>query len=175
MLSCCSSFLSCGSLFPRCRSFVPFLPRVARNGWLVVFGAWSALGTVYGFVNSAAVFQYYFSTHQLAGYNELEISWVFSIHIYSSSFSSASPPGVSLTAAMHVPWVILGTFCLSLSFLLLSTYSCLGGLGGAFLSCPAFWLYCTPLRTPPEPSHRHCYDSARYSWYHHSQTPKHLA
>ena len=123
-----------------------FVGEGGRNGLLAVVGSWLALGAVYGLVNTAAVFQYHFSAHQLASYSESDISWIPSLQIFAVFFFSILV-GPLFDRGQVRTLVILGSLFLSLSTLLLTwctayfhfilAYS-LGGLGGAFLSCPTF-------------------------------------
>jgi hypothetical protein len=82
----------------------PF-PEGGLQAWLVVFGAWAGLWVFLGLINSShldltlvprfaglgitntiAVFQSYVSTHQLAGYSESSIGWIFSLYTFLAFF-----------------------------------------------------------------------------------------
>lgn len=57
-------------------------PEGGLKGWLVVFGSFCAMMSLYGLINSAAVFESYFRTHQLTEYNPSEIGWIFSLYLF---------------------------------------------------------------------------------------------
>jgi len=57
-------------------------PEGGLQGWLVVFGSFCAMVMVFGLINSSAVFESYFSTHQLAGHSSSEIGWIFSLYLF---------------------------------------------------------------------------------------------
>src|SRR5690242_4100082 len=51
-------------------------PEGGTQAWLVVLGSFCAMLSVFGVLNTAAVFESWFSTHQLAAYSPSEIGWV---------------------------------------------------------------------------------------------------
>lgn len=57
-------------------------PEGGRTGWLVVFGSFSGMLSVFGLINTAAVFESWFSTHQLAEYSASQIGWIFSLYLF---------------------------------------------------------------------------------------------
>lgn len=57
-------------------------PEGGLEGWLVVFGSFCAMISVFGLINSSAVFESYFSTHQLAEHTPSEIGWIFSLYLF---------------------------------------------------------------------------------------------
>lgn len=57
-------------------------PEGGVQGWLVVFGAFCAMISVFGLINTAAVFESWFSTHQLIEYNPSQIGWIFSLYLF---------------------------------------------------------------------------------------------
>ena len=61
-------------------------PEGGLQAWLVVFGAWLALVSSFGVMNTVAVFQEYVAAHQLAGYNSGAIGWIFSIYMFCVCF-----------------------------------------------------------------------------------------
>ncbi|KAF6824988.1 MFS monocarboxylate [Colletotrichum plurivorum] len=130
-------------------STVPELtfPEGGLKAWLVVFGSFCAMLSVFGLINSAAVFESYFSEHQLADHSPSQIGWIFSLYLFivffvgiqvGPLFDNYGPRGL----------VVAGGLCISASLLLLSlckeyyqillTYSILGGLGGALLNSPSY-------------------------------------
>jgi MFS family permease len=57
-------------------------PEGGLEGWLVVFGAFCAMISVFGLINTAAVFESWFSTHQLVEYSPSQIGWIFSLYLF---------------------------------------------------------------------------------------------
>lgn len=61
-------------------------PEGGLQAWLVVLGAWLALVSSLGIMNTLATFQSYLMTHQLAGYDEGTVGWIFSIYTFMVFF-----------------------------------------------------------------------------------------
>jgi hypothetical protein len=57
-------------------------PEGGLQAWLVVLGSFCAMFSIYGLINTAAVFESYFATHQLASYSSSQIGWVFSLNLF---------------------------------------------------------------------------------------------
>lgn len=57
-------------------------PEGGTQGWLVVLGSFCAMLSLFGLINSAAVFESYFSTHQLVDKTSSEIGWIFSLYLF---------------------------------------------------------------------------------------------
>lgn len=57
-------------------------PEGGLEAWLVVFGAFCAMLSVFGLINTAAVFESYFSENQLRDYSSSEIGWIFSLYLF---------------------------------------------------------------------------------------------
>ncbi|KAI1408896.1 MFS general substrate transporter [Hypoxylon sp. FL1857] len=122
-------------------------PEGGLKAWFVVFGSFCAMVSVYGIINSAAVFESYFSTNQLAGYDSSTIGWIFSVYLFIVFFFGIQ---VGPVFDRHGPrlLVLAGSLLVVASQLLLGlckeyyqillTYSILGGLGGALLNVPAY-------------------------------------
>ncbi|GAW24846.1 hypothetical protein ANO14919_144400 [Xylariales sp. No.14919] len=55
-------------------------PEGGLEAWLVVFGSWCGLVAALGVLNTVATFQTYVSTHQLSGYSEGTVGWIFSLY-----------------------------------------------------------------------------------------------
>lgn len=122
-------------------------PEGGLEGWLVVFGSFCAMVSVFGLINSAAVFESYFSTNQLAHHNPSEIGWIFSLYLFIVFFVGIQ---VGPLFDAYGPRILVasGSLLVALSLLILSwcttyyqiilTYSVLGGLGGALLNPPAY-------------------------------------
>lgn len=62
-------------------------PEGGLQAWLVVFGSFCAMLSVYGLINSAAVFESYFSEHQLAGQSPSTVGWIFSVYLFVVFFA----------------------------------------------------------------------------------------
>ena len=62
-------------------------PEGGLAAWLVVLGSFCAMISVYGIINSAAVFESYFTTHQLAEYDSSTIGWIFSTYLFIVFFA----------------------------------------------------------------------------------------
>ena len=57
-------------------------PEGGVEGWCVVLGAFCAMTGAFRVVNTAAVFQSYFSENQLRDYSASEIRWIFSLYLF---------------------------------------------------------------------------------------------
>ncbi|KAJ4407267.1 hypothetical protein N0V85_004397 [Neurospora sp. IMI 360204] len=132
---------------PSAATTVIDFPEGGLQGWLVVFGSFCAMISVFGLINSAAVFESYFSTHQLVNHSASEIGWIFSLYLFIVFFVGIQVGpifdrhGARLLVAAGSVLVVLSLMLLSLSktyYQIMLTYSVLGGLGGALLNCPAY-------------------------------------
>ncbi|KAL2151240.1 hypothetical protein VTH82DRAFT_6338 [Thermothelomyces myriococcoides] len=134
------------TLHPSTATTVDF-PEGGLTGWLVVLGSFCAMLSLFGLINSAAVFESYFTTHQLAHKTSSEIGWIFSLYLFIVFFVGIQVgPIFDRFGARAL--VAAGSTLIFLSLLLLSwcekyyqiilTYSVLGGLGGALLNSPAY-------------------------------------
>ncbi|KAI1503126.1 major facilitator superfamily domain-containing protein [Biscogniauxia marginata] len=122
-------------------------PEGGLGAWLVVLGSFCAMFSVYGIINSAAVFESYFSTHQLEGYDSSTIGWIFSTYLFIVFFAGIQVGPLFDSYGPRV-LVAVGSLLVVASQLLLGlceeyyqiflTYSVLGGLGGALLNVPAY-------------------------------------
>ncbi|KAI1764562.1 MFS general substrate transporter [Hypoxylon sp. FL1150] len=122
-------------------------PEGGLRAWLVVAASFCCMISVYGIINCTAVFESYFSTHQLVGYDSSTIGWIFSVYLFIVFFFGIQ---VGPVFDRHGPrWlVVVGSVLVVASQLLLGlcdkyyqlllTYSILGGLGGALLNIPAY-------------------------------------
>ncbi|KAI0400059.1 major facilitator superfamily domain-containing protein [Xylaria palmicola] len=54
-------------------------PEGGREAWLVVFGSWCGLVAALGLLNTLGTFQAYVLMHQLSGYSEGTVGWIFSL------------------------------------------------------------------------------------------------
>lgn len=57
-------------------------PEGGLAGWLAVVGSFCAMLSVFGLINSSAVFESYFSEHQLQDYSSSQIGWIFSLYLF---------------------------------------------------------------------------------------------
>ncbi|KAM7207944.1 Major facilitator superfamily domain containing protein [Naviculisporaceae sp. PSN 640] len=117
------------------------------EGWLVVLGSFCAMSSVFGLINSAAVFESYFSTNQLVNNSPSEIGWIFSLYLFIVFFVGIQVGPVfdrhgarGLVAAGSLA-VVVSLFLLAQCetfYQIILTYSVMGGLGGALLNPPAY-------------------------------------
>ncbi|EFX02810.1 major facilitator superfamily transporter monocarboxylate [Grosmannia clavigera kw1407] len=122
-------------------------PEGGVQAWLVVLGSFSAMFSVYGLINTAAVFESWFSTHQLADYSASAIGWIFSLYLFfvffvgiqvGPLFDRFGPRLLVATGSLlNVTSIMLLGLCTKYYQILLC-YSVLGGLGGALLNTPAY-------------------------------------
>lgn len=57
-------------------------PEGGLAGWLSVFASFCAMLSIFGLINSSAVFESYFSLHQLKDYSSSQIGWIFSLYLF---------------------------------------------------------------------------------------------
>ncbi|KAK3385147.1 major facilitator superfamily domain-containing protein [Podospora didyma] len=132
--------------FPSTATILDF-PEGGVEGWLVVFGSFCAMISVFGLINSSAVFESYFSTHQLVDNTSSEIGWIFSLYLFIVFFVGIQVGPIFDRHGAKI-LVAVGSLLIIASLLLLSwcktyyqiilTYSVVGGLGGALLNGPAY-------------------------------------
>lgn len=93
-------------------------PEGGLSGWLAVVGSFCAMLSVYGLINSSAVFESYFSEHQLQDYNSSQIGWIFSLYLFVVFFVGIH---VGPVFDRHGPrWLVpTGSLFLVLSLMLL--------------------------------------------------------
>jgi hypothetical protein len=116
-------------------------PEGGLTGWLVVFGSFCAMLSVFGLINTAAVFESWFSTHQLAEYSASQIGWIFSLYLFfvffigiqvGPVFDAYGPRYlVAIGSALMVASLLLLGFCTgkTLTILTLFTWSLSSGRG----------------------------------------------
>ena len=94
-------------------------PEGGLRAWLVVAGSWLALFSSLGLMNTMATFQTYVMTHQLAGYSEGTIGWIFSVYAFLCFFCGIY---IGPVFDKYGPrWLVLaGSVCLVASILLMS-------------------------------------------------------
>ncbi|KAL2024974.1 hypothetical protein VTK56DRAFT_3673 [Thermocarpiscus australiensis] len=122
-------------------------PEGGVKAWLVVLGSFCAMLSLFGLINSAAVFESYFSTNQLTENTPSEIGWIFSLYLFIVFFVGIQVGpifdrfGARLLVAVGSTLIVLSLLLLSWCedyYQIILTYSVLGGLGGAMLNCPAY-------------------------------------
>ncbi|EEU36738.1 uncharacterized protein NECHADRAFT_97245 [Fusarium vanettenii 77-13-4] len=122
-------------------------PEGGLTAWLVVFGSWCSMVCIYGLINTSAVFESYFKTHQLLDYSHSQIGWIFSLYLFLVFLVGVQVGpvfdrfGPRVLVAAGCTLIVLGLMLLSLSrtyYQIIMTYSVLGGLGGALLNAPAY-------------------------------------
>ncbi|RKU48816.1 hypothetical protein DL546_006685 [Coniochaeta pulveracea] len=128
------------------REAEPF-PEGGLQAWLVVLGAFCAMISVFGLINTAAVFESWFSTHQLVAYTPSQIGWIFSLYLFFVFFVGIQV-GPMFDAFGPRILIMVGSVMMVASLLLLGLcqeyyqillcYSVLGGFGGAFLNAPSY-------------------------------------
>lgn len=67
-------------------SFEETYPEGGWAAWLVVLGSFFALFSAMGLMNSIAIFQAYTLDHQLKGYSEGTVGWIYSIYTFLAFF-----------------------------------------------------------------------------------------
>lgn len=94
-------------------------PEGGLRAWLVVLGAWLALVSSLGLMNTLATFQTYVTTHQLKDYDEGTVGWIFSIYTFVVFFGGLY---IGPLFDKHGPrWLILtGTLFVCASLMLFS-------------------------------------------------------
>lgn len=147
------------------REAEPF-PEGGLQAWLVVLGAFCAMISVFGLINTAAVFESWFSTHQLVAYTPSQIGWIFSLYLFfvffvgiqvGPMFDAFGPrilimvgsvmmvasllllglcQGMCQSSSVEKAWVVADKSTEYYQILL--CYSVLGGFGGAFLNAPSY-------------------------------------
>lgn len=67
-------------------SYEESFPEGGMRAWLVVLGAWFALMSAMGLMNTIAIFQAYTLSHQLKGQSEGTVGWIFSLYNFLAFF-----------------------------------------------------------------------------------------
>ncbi|KAL4931754.1 major facilitator superfamily domain-containing protein [Aspergillus undulatus] len=120
-------------------------PEGGLKAWSVVLGAWCAMIPSMGLLNSLGTLQAWMSTHQLQGYSESSIGWVFGTYTFFL-FVGGAQFGAVLDAYGPLYVIVPGSvgMVLSLIFLSLSdeyyqiflSFSVLGGISASTLFTP---------------------------------------
>lgn len=93
-------------------------PEGGLGGWLAVLGSFCGMLSVFGIINSSAVFESYFSTHQLSSYDSSQLGWIFSLYLFLVFFVGIH---VGPIFDRHGPrWLVaIGSLLMVLSLMLL--------------------------------------------------------
>lgn len=94
-------------------------PEGGLRAWSVVLGSWFASFSALGISNSVATIHAYISSHQLQGYSEGTIGWIFSMYMFLCFFCGIY---IGPVFDKYGPkWLILsGTVCVVTAQMLLS-------------------------------------------------------
>lgn len=93
-------------------------PEGGARAWSVVFGSFCGSFAVFGIINSTAIFQEYFSKHQLKDYSPSQIGWIFSLGLFLTFFCGV-PIGPIFDARGPKVLVFCGSILLVASMMLL--------------------------------------------------------
>ena len=93
-------------------------PEGGARAWSVTAGSFCGNFAVFGIINTTAVFQEYFSTHQLSGYSPGQIGWIFSLSLFLTFFCG-NPIGPVFDAKGPRVLVFGGSILLVASMMLL--------------------------------------------------------
>ncbi|KAF2718669.1 MFS general substrate transporter [Polychaeton citri CBS 116435] len=122
-------------------------PEGGSQAWLVVSGSFIGAFMSLGTVSSIGIFHAYLNEHQLEGYSESLVGWIFSIYIFLTFFCGVQ---VGPTFDTYGPTFLMlaGGICMSSSMLLLGvctkywhfalTFGILNGVGTSLVVTPAF-------------------------------------
>ncbi|KAI0124763.1 major facilitator superfamily domain-containing protein [Xylariales sp. AK1849] len=120
-------------------------PEGGKEAWLVVFGAFCGLFASLGLMNTLAIFQSYLSKHQLLGYSEGTVGWIFSLYTFLSFafgvyvgplFDKYGPKWLLLPGGLGtVLAVMLMSICTQYWHFLL-TFGVLNGIASSLLFTP---------------------------------------
>ncbi|KAK2599968.1 hypothetical protein QQS21_005270 [Conoideocrella luteorostrata] len=126
-------------------SYEETFPEGGLRAWLVVLGAWFALMSAMGLMNTIAVFQAYTLSHQLKGHSEGTVGWIFSIYTFLAFFCGVyigpvfdkyGPRWLVIAGcATTVTGVVCMSFCQELWQFILS-FGVLCGFGTSLLFTP---------------------------------------
>jgi MFS family permease len=122
-------------------------PEGGLQAWLVVFGSFCGMFSVYGLINTAAVFESYFSENQLRDYSSSQIGWIFSLYLFfvfivgiqvGPVFDKYGPRLIVLAGGLLIATSLFILSVCQEFYQILLSYSVMGGLGGALLNSPSY-------------------------------------
>ncbi|KKY30307.1 putative oxalate formate antiporter [Diaporthe ampelina] len=102
-------------------------PEGGRDAWLVVAGAWCAMIPSMGVLNTLAVLQAWVSEHELEGFSESTIGWVFSTYAFFLYFCGAQ---VGPIFDAHDIRLLVVPGCVGIVAATMLMSVCKGGVGG---------------------------------------------
>ena len=110
-------------------------PEGGRAAYLSLFGCFCAWMCAFGLMNTIGTFQAYLGTHQLAGYSEADIGWIFGLYLFMAYCCGVQTGPIF--DAMGPRWLtVAGSVCLILAMFLLEACS-----RGYHLSYPIILLW----------------------------------
>lgn len=123
-----------------------FYPEGGLQAWMVVLGSWFSLLASLGLMNTIAMFQAYVLSHQLQGYSESTVGWIFSLYTFLAFFCGVyigpifdkyGPFWLNVAgASFTVSGVVAMSFCSELWHFILS-FGVLAGIGSSLLFTPS--------------------------------------
>ncbi|KAL4966459.1 major facilitator superfamily domain-containing protein [Aspergillus stella-maris] len=121
-------------------------PDGGLQAWLVVLGSWCAMVPSMGLLNTFGVLHAWTGTHQLAGYSDDKIGWIFGIYAFCLYVGAAQVGPIFDTHGV-LPVVLPGSIGLIIAiftfaeskeyYQILLSFSVLGGLSSCCLFTPA--------------------------------------
>ena len=97
-------------------------PEGGRAAYLSLFGSFCAWMCAFGLMNTIGTFQAYLGTHQLAGYSEADIGWIFGLYLFMAYCCGVQTGPIF--DAIGPRWLnVVGSVCLVLAMFLLETCS----------------------------------------------------
>ncbi|KAK1623820.1 major facilitator superfamily domain-containing protein [Colletotrichum phormii] len=112
-------------------------PEGGVEGWGMVLGSFCAMVSVFGLPNTAAVFESYFSEHQVREYTPSQIGWIFSIYLFVTYLFGILAGPIFDKHGYRIYSLVILSFC-DTYYQLMLTFSVLAGLGASLLNTPAF-------------------------------------
>ncbi|KAH8424992.1 putative oxalate/formate antiporter [Aspergillus melleus] len=121
-------------------------PEGGTRAWLVVLGSFCAMMPAMGLLNTIGALHAWTSTHQLAGYSDSSIGWIFGAFSFFLNFGSAQigpifdSRGLLPVIAPGSVGLVLAIFFFSASteyYQIFLSFSVLGGLSSCCLFTPA--------------------------------------
>ncbi|KZF24822.1 putative monocarboxylate transporter [Xylona heveae TC161] len=121
-------------------------PEGGVRAWLVVLGSWSAMIPSMGLLNSLGILHAWVSAHQLEGYSESSVGWIFGAYGFflyvagaqaGAIFDAYGPNYIIIPGSIGIVAAII---CLSFSeayYQIFLSFSVLGGLSASALFTPA--------------------------------------
>ncbi|PKY00439.1 putative monocarboxylate transporter [Aspergillus campestris IBT 28561] len=120
-------------------------PEGGYRAWLVVLGAWCMLLPPMGLLNGLGILQAWTFEHQLHGYSESSIGWIFSTYGFFVFAAGAQAGPIFDTYGVQIAIIpgsiglVVSLICFSFSteyYQMFLSFSILGGLSGSTLYTP---------------------------------------